>query len=56
MYGVMLYNTVMKTHVSYRLSEEAIRLLRLLAEAKGISMASALEIAIRDLAKRESLK
>jgi|GEM_PF-2697041 len=54
--GEMPYNEAMKTHVSYRLSEQAIRLLKLLAETKGISMASVLEIAIRELAKKESLK
>ena len=43
----------MKVHVSYRLSEEALRLLKALAEAKGLSMASVLEVAIRELAKRE---
>ncbi|WP_156782746.1 ribbon-helix-helix protein, CopG family [Acidihalobacter yilgarnensis] len=46
----------MKTHVSYRLSEEALRLLKRLAAAKGISMASVLEIAIREAAKKESLR
>ena len=43
----------MKVHVSYRLSEEALRLLKALADAKGLSMASVLEVAIRELAKRE---
>jgi predicted transcriptional regulator len=46
----------MKTHVSYRLSDEAIRLLKLLAESKGISQASVIEIAIREMAKKEGVK
>lgn len=45
----------MKIHVSYRLSEEAVRLLKLLAEDKGISLASTLEIAIREVAKKEQI-
>lgn len=46
----------MKIATSYRLSEEAIRLLKLVAEVKGLSQASVLEIAIRELAKKESIK
>lgn len=46
----------MKIATSYRLSAEAIRLIKLIAEAKGLSQASALEIAIRELAKKESIK
>ena len=46
----------MKIATSYRLSEEAIRLIKLIAEAKGLSQASVLEIAIRELAKKESIK
>jgi predicted transcriptional regulator len=46
----------MKTSTSYRLSHEALRLLRLLAQAKGLSMASVLEVAIRELAKREGVQ
>jgi len=46
----------MKTPTSYRLSQEALRLLRLLARAKGLSMASVLEVAIRELAKREGVR
>ena len=56
MYSVMLYIEIMKIATSYRLSEEAIRLLKLISETKGISQASALEIAIRELAKKESIK
>lgn len=56
MCGIMPYNNGMKIHLSFRLSEDAVRLLRLLAETKGVSQASALEIAIRDMAKKESVK
>jgi hypothetical protein len=50
------YHAGMKTSTSYRLSSEALRLLRLLAQAKGLSMASVLEVAIRELAKREGVQ
>lgn len=46
----------MKIAVSYRLSAEAIRLLKMLSEAKGLSQASALEVVIREAAKREGIK
>lgn len=46
----------MKNATSFRLSDEAIRLLKLLADNKGISQAAALEIAIREMAKKEKVK
>jgi len=41
---------------SLRLSSEAKRLLRALAEKSGISMTAKLEVMIRDQAKRERIK
>lgn len=41
---------------SHRLSDEARRLLALLAEKLGISQTGILELAIRDKAKREGVK
>lgn len=46
----------MKQPTSFRLSEEAIRLLKLLADAKGISQASVIEMAIREMAKKGGLR
>lgn len=46
----------MKVSTSFRLSKMALRLLKLLAERKGLSMASVLEIAIRELAAREGVE
>jgi len=46
----------MKISCSYRLSDEAIRLLKALAEAKGISQASVIEMILREAAKREKIK
>lgn len=46
----------MKQPTSFRLSEEVFRLLKLLAEAKGVSQASVIEMAIREMAKKEGLK
>ncbi len=54
--GVLPYNMVMKIHISFRLSEDAIRLLKLLAEKKGVSQASIIELAIREMAKKEGVK
>jgi predicted DNA-binding protein len=45
----------MKYATSFRLSAEAIRLLKALAEAKGVSQASVIEMILRDAAKREKL-
>ena len=41
---------------SLRLTMEAKRLLRLLADKSGISMTAKLEVMIRDQAKREGMK
>lgn len=46
----------MKIHISFRLTEDAIRLLKLLAEKKGVSQASIIELAIREMAKKEGMK
>lgn len=43
----------MKRAASFRLSPEALRLLAELAEHLGLSQAACLELAIRQLAKRE---
>jgi hypothetical protein len=40
---------------SYRLSDECIRLIKALSEAKGISQASVIEMIVRDTAKREHI-
>jgi len=46
----------MKNATSFRLSDEAVRLIKLLAESKGVSQAAVLEVAIRELAKKEKVK
>jgi predicted transcriptional regulator len=46
----------MKQPTSFRVSEEALRLLRLLAELKGVSQAAIIEMAIRDMARKENLE
>lgn len=46
----------MKAPASIRPSTEALRLIRALAEAKGLSMPSVLEVAARELARREGIK
>jgi predicted transcriptional regulator len=45
-----------KKNTSVRLSENAQRLIKLLAEKLGVSQTAILELAIRCLAKREGLK
>lgn len=45
-----------KKNTSIRLSEEAERLRKLLAEKLGVSQSAVIELAIRELAKREDLK
>lgn len=45
----------MKIHISFRLSEEAIGLLKALSDTKGVSQAAILELALRDTAKREKV-
>ena len=52
----MRYNKRMKNSTSFRLSEEAIRLIKLLAEEKGVSQAAIIEMALREMAKREGVK
>ncbi|NDJ59819.1 MAG: ribbon-helix-helix protein, CopG family [Chloroflexi bacterium] len=46
----------MKKKTSYSLSEEAKRLLALLAEKLGVSQTAVLEILIREKAKQEDVK
>lgn len=46
----------MKNATSFRLSEEALHLIKLLAESKGVSQAAVIEMAIRDMAKKEKVK
>ncbi|MEO1767665.1 ribbon-helix-helix protein, CopG family [Thiobacter aerophilum] len=46
----------MKQPTSFRLSEDALKLLKLLADTKGVSQASIIEMAIREMAKKEGLK
>jgi hypothetical protein len=52
----MRNNNAMKAPTSFRLSTEALRLIRALADLKGLSMASVLEVAVRELARREGIK
>jgi predicted transcriptional regulator len=42
--------------MSFRLSDEARRLLRALAQSKAVSMTDVVELAIREMAKREGIK
>ena len=46
----------MKNATSFRLSEEALNLIKLLAESKGVSQAAIIEMAIREMAKKEKIK
>jgi len=50
------YDTMKKYPTSYRLSEQALRLLALIAEHKGVNQTDALELMIRDTAKRERIQ
>jgi Ribbon-helix-helix protein, copG family len=45
-----------KQHTAFRLTPDALRLLDLMARAKGLSRAATLEVVIREAAKREGLK
>jgi predicted transcriptional regulator len=45
----------MKHPTSFRLSNEALRLLKVLADAKGVSQAAIIELAVRELAKKEGI-
>ena len=51
----MWYPFWMKQHKGYRLSEEALRLLDVLASANGISRTAVLEMAIRTEAKKQGI-
>jgi hypothetical protein len=42
--------------MSFRLTPEARRLLQALAESKGVNLTAALELAIRETARREGIK
>lgn len=46
----------MKQPTSFRLSEQALRLLKLLADAKGVSQAAVIEMAIREMAQKDGVK
>lgn len=46
----------MKTATSFRLSPEAMHLLKTLSENKGLSQASVIEMLLREAAKREGIK
>lgn len=46
----------MKINASFRISPDALRLMKAMAEAKGISQTAVVEIALRDLAKREKIR
>lgn len=46
----------MKINASFRISPDALRLMKSMAEAKGISQTAVVEIALRDLAKREKIR
>ena len=45
-----------KSNTSIRLTLEAIRLLRELAKNLGVSQTAVIELAIRELAKKENIK
>lgn len=45
-----------KIRTSFALSQEALDLIKKIAEKKGISMAAVLELTIRESAKKEGIK
>ena len=45
-----------KLFTSLRLSEEAMRLRKLISEKLGVNLSAVIELAIRELAKRENVK
>jgi predicted DNA-binding protein len=45
-----------KQLISLRLTPEAKKLLKLLAESKGVSQAAIVEMLVRELAKKEKVK
>ena len=51
----LCYTLGMKQRSSFRLSLEAMQLLAALARANGISMTAVLELAIREMAKRQRI-
>ena len=51
----LCYTPGMKQRSSFRLSPEAMQLLAALARANGISMTAVLELAIREMAKRQRI-
>ena len=51
----MWYHFYMKQHKGYRLSEEALRLLDVMAAANGISRTAVLEMAVRTEAKKQGI-
>ena len=51
----LCYTLGMKQRSSFRLSAEAMQLLAALARANGISMTAVLELAIREIAKRQRI-
>jgi predicted DNA-binding protein len=54
----MQYNSIMpkRKATSFRLTEEAAKLLAILAEGMGLSQASVLELMIRDWAKKRGMR
>lgn len=46
---------MVKTPFHTRFSDEAVRLLKLLAQTKGVSQTAILEMAIRELARKEGI-
>ena len=57
-YSVCIYTVYMnnKQLTSLRLTPEAKKLLKLLAQKKGVSQAAIVEMLVRDLAKKENVK
>ena len=52
----MWYPFCMKQHKGYRLSEEALRLLDVMAATNGISRTAVLEMAVRTEAKKQGIE
>jgi Ribbon-helix-helix protein, copG family len=53
LYVLFTYNAIMKKNATFRLSEEAMRLLATLAQRRGISRTAVLEMLIREAARRD---
>jgi len=45
----------MKQPTSFRLTDTALQLLKVLADTRGVSQASILEMAVREMAKRDGI-